>query len=283
MNDGQTEAILAEITAAIDSGQLEIPGLPDIAMRVKKAIDEQDLDTASIAKIIQSDIPLAGRLIQIANSPLYRGVKPAQNCNAAVLRLGLNVTKNLVTSFTLRRLFTRKNSNIRKHTEYIWNHSVKVAAIGFVLARITLGYDPDSVMLAGILHDTGSLIFLAYAEKHPELLENDDNFKQLNAQLRGPLGSIILTNWEFDDTFVTVAKEVEQWSRDSGSKPDLCDIVLIAKLHALLSEKKKPAISLNNIPAFNKFPVFSLGPSSSIELLEEAADEIAEIKHMLFD
>ncbi len=275
--------VFNDIKWLLDEGKLQLPALPDIALRVKKAIDEQDLEIDDIAKIIQSDIPLAGRIIQIANSPMYRGGRSVQHCSDAISRIGLNVTRNLVTSFALKRLFTAKNSKIRRQTESVWNHSVKVAAISFVLARISLGFDPDRAMLAGIVHDIGVLPFLAYMENHADQLGVDENTQtELLAQLRGPLGELILLDWGIDDAFLMVAREAEQWQRNPSPEPDLCDIVLIAQIHASFSDKNiKDRPVLDQVPAFKKFPVFSLGPSSSIELLEEASDEIAQIKRIL--
>jgi len=275
--------VFNHIKVLLEEDKLQLPALPDIALRVKKAIDEQDLEVDDIAKIIQSDIPLAGRVIQIANGPIYRGARPVKHCNDAIIRLGRDVTRNLVTSFALKRLFTAKTSKIRRQTETVWNHSVKVAAISFVLARITLGFDPDRAMLAGIVHDIGVLPFLAYMEIHADQLGMDENTQnELLVQLRGPLGELILRDWGIDNEFLTVAREAERWQRDPSAQADLCDIVLIAQIHASFSDKNiKNRPALDDVPAFKKFPVFSLGPSSSVELLEEASDEIADIKRIL--
>lgn len=90
------EDIKIQLLDELNSGKLVLPGLSDIALRVRKIISSDDADVASVAKVIQSDIPLTARLIQVANSPLYRGVVKVDTCHNAISRLGLDVTRDLV-------------------------------------------------------------------------------------------------------------------------------------------------------------------------------------------
>ncbi len=276
------EQLRTEILHDVATGRKVLPGLPDIAVRVQCVVNNENCTIAELAKIIQSDLPLAGRIVQIANSPLYRGLIPVENSHAAISRLGLNVTRNLVTSFALRRVFLTKSSLARKSIEDLWKHSVKVAAVAFTLARISPSLNPDQAMLAGLLHDIGLLLLLSFADDKPELIaDHQEGIRALCIEL----GCILLRQWRFDPAFENVVKNAENWTRqgsDGDEIPDYADVVIVAHWHAAFGDNKSNDLpKLDELSVIKKFPVFSLGPSASIELLKEAQDEIHELQVLL--
>lgn len=259
-----------------------MPGLPDIALRVRKAISREDADVNVITRLVQTDIPLTARLIQIANSPLYRGVQPVEDCQKAITRLGLDVTKNLVTSFALRRAFTAKTAKSRKRVEKVWKHSVQVAAIAFILSRITPRLNPDHAMLAALIHDVGVLPLLAWLENRPELICDEAQVDQLVAGLRVSLGRLVLEHWRFDPEMLDVINAAEDWFRDPAELPDYGDVVLVSQIHAAFGKPEGKVLpSMDQLPAMKKFPVFKLGPAASMELLAEAQEEMKELQKLL--
>lgn len=273
-----TSAIRNQILNEVHSGKLALPGLSDIALRVRQIISSEDADVARVAKVIQSDIPLTARLIQVANSPLYRGVVKVDTCHNAIARLGLDVTRDLVTSFELRRVFSAKSSRTRKRVENLWKHSVKVAAISFVLARVTPDLLPDRALLCGLIHDIGLLPLMNFLESNPEYDESEEAYMLLAQSLRAELGAEIINTWRFDDFLRDVVVHAEDWDRNVEGGPDYADVVIVAQRHAELGEKKR---TIEPIPAMSKFPIFKLGSAASVELIAEAQDEIIELQKLL--
>lgn len=272
------QAVREELLQELRSGKLVLPGLSDIALRVRKIIASDDADISRVSKVVQSDIPLTARMIQVANSPLYRGVVKVDSCHNAISRLGLDVTRDLVTSYELRRVFTSKSSRSRKRMESLWKHSVKVAAISYVLARITPGLLPDRALLCGLIHDIGSLPLMSFLERHPEYDNGEECYLQLADKCRIELGIEIIKAWRFDDFMQDVITHSENWERDSSAPADYADVVIVAQRHAQLGEKQR---LIEPIPAMKKFPVFSLGAAASLELITEAQDEILELQNIL--
>ena len=279
----QSKEIYLSIKEQLLDGSIKLPGLPDIARRVQLAIVKPDYNAADIAKIIQTDIPLSGRIIQVANSPLYQGVTPVENCQSAITRLGMKVVKNLVTSFAVRRLYSGKSSVARKKVELLWKHSVKIGAISFTLARITPGFDPERAMLAGLVHGIGELLILDYAERNSELLQNEALYKEVIQRYQHKIGAVILKHWRFDQALIQVALSSEDWFRNPSSKPDYADVILVSHIEERLIKNELPAAlsDYQNLPVYRKFPVFKLGNSAHKELLMEAQDEIAELQRLL--
>jgi len=264
-------------------GSLKIPGLPDIAQRVQRAISNEDYKVSDVARIIQSDIPLSGRIVQVANSPLYKGVVPVDSCYTAINRLGMKVVRSLVTSFAVRRLYATKSSKMRRHVEVLWKHSVKIGAISFTLARITPGFDPERAMLAGLTHDIGELVIAQYAETNPELLADSEAFEAMVNSYKSKLSAVILKHWRFEDELVRAALGAEDWRRDPAKLADIGDVVMSSHIMELALNDELPdeIDAFSDLPVYAKFPVFKLGEFAHRELMMESQDEIAELQKLL--
>lgn len=278
-----SQELYIELKDQLLAGQIKLPGLPDIAQRVQRAISNPDFNFADIAKIIQTDIPLSGRIIQVANSPLYQGVEPVEHCQAAITRLGMKVVRNLVTSFAVRRLYLTKSNQTRKRSEALWKHGVKISAISFTLARISPGFDPERAMLAGLVHDIGELLILQYAETNKELLNDQPLFNHFIQRYKHKLGAVILKQWRFENDLIHVALDSENWQRDPNETADYADVVMISHVleHLIKNRMPKDIDDFTELPAYKKFPVFKLGHHAHKELLMESQDEIAELQRLL--
>ena len=101
--------------------------------------------------------------------------------------------------------------------------------------------------------------------------------------MRGVLDKEILKKWKFDEALVSIPEDAENWLRQHESRFDYSDIVILAQLHSFYGE---PAIakglpSLLEVPAFQRHGFYQLGADASLELINEAKQEIASIVHML--
>lgn len=64
------EIFVSELIDDLESGQLQLPTLPEVALRVRDAVEDENASASQIADIIAQDAALSARLIQVANSPL---------------------------------------------------------------------------------------------------------------------------------------------------------------------------------------------------------------------
>ena len=106
------QALISKIKEEHKSGRLILPSLPEIVVRVRQAVNDDDVNLGNVVKLIQLDPSLTARLVQIANSPLYRSRQPVENCLMAVNRLGLKTTRDLVTCLVLNNIFNSENKHL---------------------------------------------------------------------------------------------------------------------------------------------------------------------------
>ena len=281
----QLEQISSHILAEFEAGKLVVPSLPEVISRIRGAIRDEKKGTRQVAKLIQLDPGLTARLIQIANSPGYRSYFPIESCQMAVTRLGLKLTRDLVTCLVMHNIFNIKSKAIHNRVRRLWQHSCQVAAICFVLAELHKGrLEPEKALLAGLVHDIGVLPILHYVKDYPEIMADEAGLDGLIDSLRGTLGRKILEQWNFSSDLVEVPEGAEHWLRESGEAVDYVDLVIIAQLHSFFGTSQADAVpSLLDIPAFGKMTISKLGPDASIELLHGAQEEIRRMVNVLLN
>ena len=276
------QTLISKIQTEHKAGRLVLPSLPEIVVRVRQAVNDDDVNLGNIVKLIQVDPSLTARLVQIANSPLYRSRQPVENCLMAVNRLGLATTRDLVTCLVLNNVFNAQNKILHNKVQKLWQHSCHVAAIASSIAKVTPNLHEDTALLAGLLHDIGVLPILHYATEFPEILESEESLNFVIQALRADLGRKILQEWNFDAALSEVSAEAEHWSRDSGNAADYVDVVIVAQIHSYFGANKRDDLPpLLSTPAFVKLGLSKMGPDASLEVLYEAEQDIRTMMSML--
>ncbi len=266
----------------LEQDQLILPSLPDVAVRLGRAMRDENTNARKLANVIQTDPVITAKLIRAANSPLYAGVTPVDSCAAAIIRLGADTTHKLVLTFALRELFKTRSSVLKQHMRKLWEHSVKVSAVSYVLAKITGEFNPEHALLAGLLHDIGNVAILSYAERFPEVANDDEKLEQVMTDMRGRIGSAILRNWGFIEDLIQVAEEAEHWLRVHEGKADYADLVIIAQLHTFIGKPEMAHLpTLDQVPALKKFDIGELTPKLSLKILDKAEEKIARAESLL--
>ncbi len=266
----------------MQSDKLALPTIPNVSVKIRRAINEPNANSSRIARVVQIDPSITARLIKISNSPLYRGRRKIESCPEAITRLGLKAAQDIITVFALKAVFNARSPLIRRKMQELWSHSSHVAAISAVLAHKTPGFDPDRAMLAGLIHDIGVVPILAYADRQPEILAAPGDLAEAVRELRNPIGVQILRKWDFPADFEDVITHAEDWYRDSGPQATYSDIVMISQLHSYIGKvdiKKMP--KMDELPAYRKLAAGNLNADLSINILDQVKDEIDSIRSML--
>jgi HD-like signal output (HDOD) protein len=274
-----TSALLQDL----EKDQLVLPSLPDVAIRLGRAMRDENTNARKLANVIQTDPAITTKLIRAANSPLYAGVTPVDSCATAIIRLGADTTHKLVLTFALRELFKTRSSLLKQQMQQLWEHSVKVSAVSYVLAKITDEFNPEHALLAGLLHDIGKVAILSYAERFPEVANDDEKLEQVMTDMRGAIGSAILRSWDFIEDLILVAEEAENWLRTHDGAADYADLVIIAQLHTFIGKPEMSHLpTLDQVPALKKFDMGELTPKLSLKILDKAEEKILRAESLLY-
>lgn len=270
--------LLSKFLDDINNNRIKLPTLPEVALKVREVVQDPDSSAAKIAVTIGSDPVLSTKLLQVANSPLYRASAPIENLQNAIARLGQTVVRNIVTGMVMEQLYQKgANPKVEKHLKDLWMHSTKVAAISHVLARKFTKLKPDQAMLAGLIHDIGAIPVYSEAPNIPEL-EDEEVLQRVVTKIHNLVGTTILDEWNFPQELIDVVSNHEDLNYDSGDKVDYVDIVTVANILSYIgTQHPLTKTEWTEIPAFKKL---GLSPEESIATMEEAQEEVALVQGM---
>ncbi|MES9992537.1 MAG: HDOD domain-containing protein [Candidatus Thiodiazotropha sp.] len=266
----------------LNNNSLVLPSLPDVAVRVGRAMRDETTNARKLANIVQTDPAITTKLVRAANSPLYAGVTPVDSCAAAIVRLGADTTHKLVLTFALRELFNTRSNILKAHMRTLWEHSVKVSAVCYVIAKVSGHFNPEHALLAGLLHDIGNVAILSYAENYTEVANDPEKLERVMHDMRGQIGSAILRNWGFIDDLILVTEEAENWFRDHEGEVDYADLVIVSQLHTYIgSDEMRHLPTLDQVPAVKRLDLGELTPKLSLKILDKAEEKILHAQRML--
>ncbi len=270
---------LVHVQTELDANRLVLPTLPDVALKVRDAVAKGDSTAPQLAEMIITDTALSARLMQVANSPLYRGTKEVNTIQMAVTRLGSSTIRSLITSLVMQQMFTPTSELLEQHFRETWEQAVNVSAICRALSTFVPQLNADEAMLAGLIHQIGKLPILMLVEDIAEFRDSPSRLNKLLEKAHPAIGKIIMDTWDFPEAIKLSASEYVNFHRESSPKPDYVDIVQVAFLQSIAgTDHPACRVDWNTVPAFAK-----IGIATDEEILEiEGVSEEIELTHSLF-
>lgn len=258
-------------------GELCFPTSLDASRRVLKAVENPDLGMAALAKIVVSEPLLSAKVIRLANSvALNPANQTVRDVRHAVVRVGMDPIKALSMVLIMDQLRqVQRHSGCRELSNLLWERSVHVAALSYVLAKKLTRLDADEVMFAGIVHDLGRFYLLSRVADYPALLEDTALLAETINDLAKHTTKMVLEKLNLP---VSVVEAVLASRRYSGSMPPatLGDVLFIA---GVLSPRRDPFDELDArvIPMANSAVTLGLDQSMVAEVVVASGDEIYSI------
>jgi HD-like signal output (HDOD) protein len=270
---------VVHVQEELDANRLVLPTLPDVALKVRDAVAKGDSTSQELADMIVTDAALSARLIQVANSPLYRGSNEINTIQMAVTRLGSTTIRTLITSLVMQQMFSPSTQMLEQYFRETWEHGVTVSAITRALVSFVPHLNPDEAMLAGLIHQIGKLPILMLVEDIPEFRDSPSRLSKLLEKAHPPIGKIIMDSWDFPNELKHVASEYVDFQRDSEEKADYVDLVQVAFLQSVAgTDHPASRIDWTTVPSFVKV---GLEPDDGILEIEGVSEEIEHTRAML--
>src|SRR5262245_3460436 len=131
-----------------------IATVPHIVASLGALMDVPSPSTADIAEEIGKDQVLTAKVLKVVNSGFCGFSRPVTTIRHALVMLGLDVVRTLVSGASIIDVFAERSGML----EGLWEHSVATARASHGIAA-AVGIDkPEEVAVAGLLHDIGKLI-----------------------------------------------------------------------------------------------------------------------------
>ena len=222
------ENFLDEVKDAVATEKLLLPSLPNVALKIKAECEKEDTSAQRIAEVISQDPALTVRLLQIANSSLYRTRTSTDNIQMAITKLGLKLVRDLIISLSMKQLYIAENEVIAERFNELWLASTKTAAIAHLLASQHKHLDAEKAMLAGLTHNIGALPIILMAEDDDDLIDRPDALYKVLQKTQGEVGAFIFQKWHFPSYMIEVANECYHFRRNHNGPSDYIDVIQVA-------------------------------------------------------
>ena len=262
---------------AVETDQLSLPTLPEVALKIREAVESESNSAEQIANILIQDASLTTRLLQVANSPIYRARSQIDDLTMAIARLGTRVVRDLVICLAMKQIYQATSDVLDQKFRELWSTSIEVAAISRMIAGKS-SLNPEQALIAGLIHNIGALPVLQMAENDDELSTDKDALNLLIQDLQGPAGQLILSFWNFPEYLIDVVTNWNTFNRQHAGPADYVDIVQIAILQSGHTQYNNDQIDWLQVPAFT---AVGIEPDCSIIEVEENKMKIDEIRQSL--
>ena len=208
-------ALYTILMEKIKQDALVLPTLPEVALKVRQAADEPDINLGQMSDVISQDPALALGMIKVANSALLGRSVKVETVSQAVTRIGLTQIKSISTAMALKQVFVSENEVVAAYMQKSWHKTMDIASVAISLMSLYLKDNKhtsltlDTLTLASLVHNIGVLPILTEAEQHPGVFANPTFLQQAITKLSGKIGGCITRTWGFSDELTLLA---ESWS-----------------------------------------------------------------------
>jgi HD-like signal output (HDOD) protein len=146
---------------------IRLPPCPGTLTKLLREMRDDDPDFVKIAKLISTDVSLAGAMLKTVNSPFYGLRTKVGSIHQALNVIGLRNAGQLVTGLLLRDAFP---SGATEKMQTYWQSTSKIALLNACLARSLRVVDREEAYTFALFRDCGALAMMADAERYEPML-----------------------------------------------------------------------------------------------------------------
>ncbi len=271
--DEATRRLVAEVG--------EMPCLPRTYARLVQALDKPDVPLKEVAHIIEQDVGVSAKVLQLANSAFFGLAREVATVQAAVGYLGLDVLRQLVLSVEVFRAFDSAGGVGGMSLDDMQAHSQLAAAIaGRLPVPASLS---ATASIAALLHDVGKLVMAtrlrpafdaaiarACAERRPLYVLEQETIGASHAEI----GAYLLGLWGLPANVVEAVLHHHHPSRAEGSEREFGPIAAVHIANSLASEFGPASHRHAAPPDLDLAYIDGLGMADRLEGWREAARKI---------
>jgi HD-like signal output (HDOD) protein len=280
-SDKAAFAFVQMLAQEMSAGKIEIPAFPDVAVRIRQVLADDNCNSAQVAKVVSVEPGMTAKLLQMANSAaLNPGGSRISELKSAIARIGFANVRTASLAYAMEQIRAAPALvSIRQPLSEIWERSISVAAMSFVAARRWSRVSPDKALLAGLMHGVGKVYILARSVRHAELFSDPAVLQQIMRDWHCPVAKAVLESWEISPDIVEAVEQFEQLDREGGEEVDLVDVLTVAD--RLVELQSDPAILAVQLADAGISRRLGLTQESCAKVLEESAEELASLHSAL--
>ncbi len=151
---------------------LQVPSPPALLLTISNELTKPSPDKKKIISLINDDIALSGKVLQIINSPAYGLRNKVKSVEHATNLLGLPKLKSQVITGALRYALERSLPGFEAISEF--SHFVGVVAQ--MLAKDIEQVSEEDAYICGLFHEAGTMMMLQLYSDYKDVYKNNRQF-----------------------------------------------------------------------------------------------------------
>lgn len=189
--------------------------LPRSVSMLTQAVASGQSSAADLTAIIEQDLVLVGRLLQVANSAWSGPADTIGTTEGAVVRLGTELVLSLSVGFAVKVQLGRALRHYSLDADQLWRHSF-MCSVAADLVREHAGETvPLEVSTAALLHDVGKIVLHGFMDEHRAARMaalRTNGLRLIDAEMEalevhhGEVGAAVCRTWNMPDSIVVAVQ-----------------------------------------------------------------------------
>jgi HD-like signal output (HDOD) protein len=275
------QAVRRLLEQRLADDELEVPLLPEIAVRVVRAGSKESTDARQLADIINADPALTMYVLRIAASAAKRPLSPIVTLPHAVAWLGLDEVANIAFTLALQGKMLDVKGQQHK-ARRLWRHSLASALWSRQLAHM-LAEETGLCYLCGLLHNIGRVVTLGAAHELARQAGSKlagEDYDRLIETFHRRIGAHVVAAWELPPPVLTVTTGWESHTATGPARFE-CNVINVAHVLADFTLQGSTHLARDLLMTHAAYRDLGLSAADGEPLFDSAAAINAELDRYL--
>lgn len=202
--------------------EVKLKSMPDVAIRIQSLLKNPRVTVEEVAEVVGLDPGLSAELLRLVNSAFFsrnlrvlggRFPTKISSLAQALTMVGEERLKELAITVSILPLFQNLPPSLVDF-ESFWTHSVAVGVIARAIGESIPAPDPESLFVAGLIHDIGRLIMYAHMPEHSARIirrSREEALPLVAAERKAlgwdhaMIGQTLLEDWQYPTLLINAA------------------------------------------------------------------------------
>jgi HD-like signal output (HDOD) protein len=198
---------------------------PMMLPQLLRAVHDKKSTQHQLANIFARDPALAGNLLKVANSPVYRvSEDPVESLDRAVAMLGTDGLHSLIATALVQPVFKLASTYYPRFPEIVWEHTFRSASAAENHATQVESGDPFAAQLLALTMGLGAIVvFRIVLDKSKALLDGRAPHPAVLISLIdsqcASVAKRVAASWELSERVLTALEEQRPRRPDEAEVP----------------------------------------------------------------
>ena len=186
---------------------------PMMLPELLRAVHDKKSTQHQLANIFARDPALAGNLLKVANSPVYRvSEDPIESLDRAVAMLGTDGLHSLIATVLVQPVFKLAATHYPRFPEIVWEHTFRAASAAENHASQVENADPFAAQLLALTMGLGAIVVYRIVIDRAQTLLNGRTphpaviISLIDSQCAG-VAKRVAASWDLSDRVLTALEE----------------------------------------------------------------------------